>query len=66
LDRTQEIWEKEICQVERQRTQETLMPFKSKRQIRWMFANKPALAAQWEDKYGLKIGKKKAKRKKRR
>jgi hypothetical protein len=31
-----------------------------------MFANKPALAAQWEDKYGLKIGKKKAKRKKRR
>jgi hypothetical protein len=26
------------------------MPFKSKAQRRWMYANKPAMAAEWEDK----------------
>jgi hypothetical protein len=25
------------------------MPFKSKAQARWMFANKPAMAKRWED-----------------
>jgi hypothetical protein len=28
------------------------VPFKSKRQARWMFANKPALAKKWAKKYG--------------
>ncbi len=26
------------------------MPFKSKAQARWMFANKPEMAKEWEDK----------------
>ncbi len=26
------------------------MPFKSKAQARWMYANKPKMAAEWEDK----------------
>ena len=25
------------------------MPFKSKSQLRWMFANKPAMAKEWAD-----------------
>lgn len=29
------------------------MPFKSRQQIKWMYANKPKLAAKWEDKYGI-------------
>jgi hypothetical protein len=38
------------------------MPFKSKKQMRWMFANKPAMAKKWAHKYGTKI--KKGKKKK--
>lgn len=26
------------------------MPFKSKAQVRWMYANKPKMAKEWEDK----------------
>ena len=28
------------------------MPFRSEKQRRWMWANKPALAQEWADKYG--------------
>ena len=35
------------------------MPFKSKKQRAWMFANKPALAHRWAKKYGSKPRKKK-------
>ena len=36
------------------------MPFKSERQRRWMWANKPRLARKWAHKYGSKPrGKKK-------
>lgn len=28
------------------------MPFKSAAQRRWMWANKPALAREWTEKYG--------------
>jgi hypothetical protein len=31
------------------------MPFRSLKQKRWMYANKPKLAAEWEDKYGSKV-----------
>jgi hypothetical protein len=31
------------------------MPFKSKRQRSYLYANEPELAAKWEDKYGNKI-----------
>lgn len=31
------------------------MPFKSAKQRRWMFANKPALARKWVKKYGSKV-----------
>lgn len=38
------------------------MPFKSKKQVGWMFANKPKLAKKWARKYGTKPrGKKKKK-----
>lgn len=30
------------------------MPFKSKRQRNWMWANKPELAREWAEKYGSK------------
>jgi len=35
------------------------MPFKSVKQRKWMFANKPKLAKKWVKKYGAKIKKKK-------
>ncbi len=34
------------------------MPFKSKKQRAWMWANKPAMAKRWAKKYGTKIKKK--------
>lgn len=38
------------------------MPFKSEKQRKWMFANKPKLAKKWAKKYGSKPrGKKKKK-----
>lgn len=39
-----------------------MSPFKSAKQRRWMFANKPRLAKRWAAKYGTKI-KSKGKRK---
>ena len=30
------------------------MPFKSEKQKRYLFANEPALAKKWADKYGAK------------
>jgi hypothetical protein len=33
------------------------MPFKSKKQRAWMYANKPELAKKWVKKYGKKIKK---------
>jgi hypothetical protein len=38
------------------------MPFKSKKQMRYMFSQMPAVAKRWAKKYGAKI-KKNAKRK---
>jgi hypothetical protein len=38
------------------------MPFKSKKQERWMWANKPAMAAEWERHYGSYKKKKKSKK----
>lgn len=38
------------------------MPFKSKKQRRWMWKNKPKLARKWTKKYGSKV--KKGKRRK--
>ena len=35
------------------------MPFKSKKQEKWMWANKPAMAHKWEKKYGTYKKKKK-------
>jgi hypothetical protein len=29
------------------------MPFKSMAQMKWMFKNKPEIARQWADKYGV-------------
>jgi len=41
------------------------MPFKSKRQRRWMHANKPAMANRWEKENGSTVQKsRKTKRKK--
>lgn len=40
------------------------MPFESKKQRSWMWANKPKMAKKWADKYGSKIVKKKKKKKK--
>lgn len=37
------------------------MPFRSKKQRAWMYANKPKLAKKWTKKYGSKIRKKKSK-----
>lgn len=37
------------------------MPFKSAKQRRWMYANKPGLARKWSKKYGNKIDRKKKK-----
>lgn len=34
------------------------MPFKSKKQMKWMFANKPEMAKKWAKKYGTKPRKK--------
>lgn len=36
------------------------MPFKSKRQRRYLFAKKPKIAKRWAKKYGYKIKKKSA------
>ena len=33
------------------------MPFKSKKQKKWMWANKPAMAKKWTKKYGSKVRK---------
>jgi hypothetical protein len=33
------------------------MPFKSKKQRAWMYANKPEMAKEWTKKYGSKIKK---------
>jgi len=30
-----------------------MAPFKSKAQMRYLFANEPALAKRWADKYGV-------------
>lgn len=35
------------------------MPFRSKKQRKYLFANKPALAKKWAKKYGTKIRRKK-------
>ena len=46
------------------------MPFKSKAQMRYMYANHPDIAKRWEDKYGISkklpqhVTKKKTKKKK--
>ncbi len=40
------------------------MPFKSEKQRRYMYKNKPAIAEEWSKKYGKKIKKKKKKEKK--
>ena len=40
------------------------MPFKSKRQRKWMHKNKPDMAEQWEKKYKRKKGKRKTIKKK--
>lgn len=41
------------------------MPFKSKKQRSYLFANKPGLAKKWAKKYGAKIGGGKTKAQKR-
>ena len=41
------------------------MPFKSKKQMRWMFKNKSDMAKKWVKKYGSKIVKSKKKKKSR-
>ena len=33
------------------------MPFKSKKQMKYLFAKKPAIAKKWAAKYGTKIKK---------
>lgn len=35
------------------------MPFKSKKQRKWMWKNKPKMAKKWASKYGSKIRRKK-------
>jgi len=40
------------------------MPFVSKKQRTWMYANKPALAKKWSKKYGSKVKKHIKKKKK--
>jgi hypothetical protein len=39
------------------------MPFRSEKQRKYLFANKPALAKKWAKKYGTKIVKTKKKSK---
>lgn len=41
------------------------MPFRSEKQRKWMWANKPGMAREWTKKYSPKIAKKMQKRKKR-
>ena len=36
------------------------MPFKSLKQMRWMFVNKPKLARRWTETYGSKVARAKA------
>jgi len=38
------------------------MPFKSKKQRKWIYKNKPSLAKKWNKKYGSKIKKKRKKK----
>jgi hypothetical protein len=38
------------------------MPFKSEKQRRYLFKNKPKLAKEWTDKYGSKPKKRKGRR----
>lgn len=33
------------------------MPFKSRKQEKWMWANKPKIARKWANKYGSKLKK---------
>ena len=40
------------------------MPFKSKKQERFLWATDPELARKWEEKYGSKLKKKRKKKKK--
>ena len=40
------------------------MPFRSGKQRRWMFANKPKLAKKWANRYGAKVGGGKTKKQK--
>jgi len=40
------------------------MPFKSERQRRYLYANKPTLAKRWTEKYGSEVQPKKSRRKK--
>ena len=40
------------------------MPFRSKKQRKYMYAKHPVIARRWTKKYGSKIVKKKRKRKK--
>ena len=37
------------------------MPFKSEKQKKWMYANKPELAKEWTEKYGSKVKSQKVK-----
>jgi len=37
------------------------MPFKSEKQRKWMWVNKPEIAKKWTKRYGSKIKKKKKK-----
>jgi len=41
------------------------MPFKSKKQRKFLFAKKPRLAKKWAKRYGWQVGGRKRKRKKR-
>lgn len=34
------------------------MPFRSAKQRKWMWANKPAMARKWSKKYGSKVKRK--------
>lgn len=37
------------------------VPYKSDKQRKWMHANKPRIAARWDEKYGGKVSRKKPK-----
>lgn len=45
--------------ISEQRAGGDQMPFRSEKQRRWMFANKPKLARKWARKYGSKIRRRK-------